>query len=77
MLAVAYIATECTGAVPPAHRIPDTPNAARLALRGCRAPTAALAGFARLTPGQSIDRTYRSSLAGPLSEYALQFEDGR
>jgi len=49
MFAVAEIAIEDTNAVSPMHLVPNVPNAEGEGTRRCRAPTTALAGFARLT----------------------------
>jgi len=74
MLAVAYIAPNYANAVPPTHRIPGTPNPTHLPLRRDPAPTRGASWLCAARPrAVAIDRTYRSSLAGPLSEYALQF----
>src|SRR5262249_28072392 len=48
VFAVTGITTKHTNAVSPKHLIPGTPNAACARSRRCRAPTASLAGFARL-----------------------------
>jgi len=51
---VAKIAMENTDAVPPAHPVPRTPEAACPGLERCRAPRVPLTRLARLTAWQSL-----------------------
>ena len=51
---VAKIAMENTDAVPPAHPVPRTPEAACPGLQRCRAPRVPLTRLARLTAWQSL-----------------------
>jgi hypothetical protein len=71
---VTNIATENTGAVPPAHAVPSMPKAANHGLRRCRGPRVPLTCLAPLTAWQSLCTGH---VDASLEDFvALVFADG-